>query len=69
MKAIQMQAYGWPGGLACSGDTDAFPKSGELLIRVVVAGSFPLEDAAEAQEAISGRETTGKVTLHVVSRR
>ncbi len=35
-------------------------------LRVVPGPSFPLEDAAKPQEAISGRETTGKVTLHVM---
>jgi NADPH:quinone reductase len=38
-------------------------RSGEL--RVVLGGSFPLEEAAEAHRALEGRKTVGKVMLTV----
>lgn len=47
---------------------DLFARTARGELRVVVGGSFPLERAHEAQEALAGRRTTGKVVLQVASR-
>jgi NADPH2:quinone reductase len=44
---------------------DLFARTARGELRVVVGGSFPLARAREAQEALAGRRTTGKVVLEV----
>ncbi len=44
---------------------DLFARTARGELRVVVGGRYPLAAAREAQEALAGRRTTGKVVLEV----
>ena len=44
---------------------DLFARAGRGELRVVVGGTYPLARAREAQEALVGRRTTGKLVLAV----
>jgi NADPH2:quinone reductase len=46
---------------------DLFARAGRGELRVVVGGTYPLADAARAQEDLAGRRTTGKVLLDPTS--
>ena len=42
---------------------DLFARAARGELRVVVGGTYPLEQARQAQEALAGRRTTGKLVL------
>jgi NADPH:quinone reductase len=46
---------------------DLFARAGRGELRVVLGGTYPLADAARAQEDLAGRRTTGKVLLDPTS--
>jgi NADPH:quinone reductase len=49
------------------GLADLFARAGRGELRVVLGGTYPLADAARAQEDLAGRRTTGKVLLDPTS--